>query len=91
MPKITTPADAVKAAADYFQAVVMPITESAQVSVEGIEQSTDKKHWLVTLSHRDPTTPSVYTLYPGASTKAYKLFTIEAATGTVLSMKATKI
>jgi len=89
--EVITPNEAVKAAGDYFQSVVMPIDSNAQVSVEGIELSTDKTNWLVTLGHRDPTTPALYTLYPGNANKLYKLFTIDAKTGKVLSMKSTKV
>lgn len=88
---IISPNEAVKAAGDYFQAVVMPINETAQVSVEAIELTEDKSHWLVTLGHRDPTAPALYTLYPGNTNKLYKLFTIDSKSGKVLSMKATKL
>lgn len=95
MPESTdgtiSPNEAVKAAGEYFAAVVGPINEATQVSVEGIELSRDRSQWLVTLAHRDPTTPALYTLYPGSVAKVYKLFTIDAKTGAVLSMKPTKI
>ncbi len=90
MPRITEPSQAVKTAVDYFEKVVAPVTKDVQMNLESLEMSQDSKQWLVTLSHRDLTTSSVYTLYPNAAPRLYKLFTIDVASGNVLSMKSTK-
>lgn len=84
------PNEAVKAAADYFVQAVGEINEQTQVAVEGLEMSTDKKKWIVTLSHRDPLASGLYTLYPGSDTRLYKEFTVNSETSEVLSMKPTK-
>lgn len=89
--KVITPNEAVKAAADYFTNAVGTINADTKLALEELEMSSDRKHWLVTLSHRDPTASPVYTLYPGSDTKLFKVFTIDAYTGDVLSMKAKKV
>jgi hypothetical protein len=85
------PQEAVKAAADYFSQVVMPIDANTRLVLEELETSTDGKNWLVTLSHMDPTAPALFTLYPGSDKKLYKVFIVDAFTAQVKSMKAKKI
>lgn len=85
------PRDAVQAAVDYFINVVGPVDGNTRLAVEELEMNKEGTLWLVTLSHRDPTAPAVYTLYPGSDAKLYKVFQVDAFTKRVVSMKAKKL
>lgn len=84
--------DAVKAARDFAE-VLYSEGELKQLRVEEIESSEDGKHWLVTLGWVEPATRQIggfagltnATIEP--LPRVYKVFTIDAETGRVLSMK----
>jgi hypothetical protein len=87
-PQPIKPNEAVQAAAKYFVQAIGQINEQTAVVVDGQEMSSDKKHWIVTLSHKDPLASALDTLHPGNDTRLQKVFTIDAFTSEVLSMKA---
>jgi hypothetical protein len=72
--------DAVQRAAKYYQEVT---NDYNQVSVAEVELSEDGNFWLITLMHRLQSTPFT-TL---SDNWGYKVLTINAENGEVLSMK----
>ena len=86
-PKITV-REAAHAAEAYFR----QLFPARNVSLEEVELSEDEKHWLITLGYEVevPMVPSVSALnpfiQPEKKTK-YKLFKVNAQTGSVVAMK----
>ena len=78
--------DAVTAAAAYFTEVT---GYTSGVTVEEIELTEDGKTWLVTLGFvaREERTPVVWL----RADKAYKVFSVNAVTGEVTSMKIREV
>jgi hypothetical protein len=56
----------------------------SDVRLEEVELSEDTKYWLITLSFPAPPSPGVITF---GGRRQYKIFKVDADTGTVLSMK----
>jgi hypothetical protein len=78
---------AVKAAWDYFH-TLFRIVPSANVRLEEVELSSNRKHWLVTLSfeelrRKSPDLP-VFLRVPR---QTFKVFKVERKSGRVVSMK----
>jgi hypothetical protein len=82
--------EAAKAAAEYF-VELYPDTQYSDLMLEEVELSEDEKHWLITLSYASeppPPPPSgLDKLFSKLSSRKYKLFKIDAATGKAESMK----
>ena len=87
-----TPREAAEASAQYFKDLS---NVSGTLLVEEIEKSTDKKHWLVTISHPNQLQgpqSAIGILYGNQpESRSYKLFTVDGNSGEVLSMKIKKI
>lgn len=83
------PKAAVENAAKYYRDIA---GDATGILLEEIELSTDRKKWLVTLSHPNPN-PSSISLLMGnqADNRLYKAFVIDAESGNVESMKVKKI
>jgi len=78
---------AVKAAGDYFH-TLFRTDPSSNVSLEEVELSPDRKHWLVTLSFEElrrnsPDLPA----FLRVPRQRFKVFKVERASGRVVSMK----
>lgn len=82
--------EAAKAAAAYF-VELFPDTQYSDLMLEEVELSEDEKHWLITLSYAfqpPPPPPSgLDKLFSKQSSRKYKIFKIDAATGKVEAMK----
>jgi hypothetical protein len=78
---------AVKVAWDYFYTLFNNLP-SSNVSVEEVELSSDRQHWLVTLSFEEPRRkrPDLPTFLQVPRQK-FKVFKIERESGRVVSMK----
>lgn len=79
---------AVEVAGDYFHALFKNVP-SSDVSVEEVELSSDRKHWLVTLSffeelRRKATHLPAFLQVPR---QKFKVFKVERESGRVVSMK----
>lgn len=88
-----TAQDAVSAARDYLKTIVED-RELQHLRVEEIELSEDRSQWLVTLGWVEPANRTVagsIGVYTRPAVEAlprvYKLFPVDAETGTVSSMK----
>lgn len=81
--------EAAKAAAAFF-VELFPDTQYSDLLLEEVELSEDEKHWLITLSYTSeppPPPPSgLDKLFSNGSSRKYKLFKIDAATGKVEAM-----
>jgi len=80
---------AAKAAAEYFTEL-FPDTKYSDLLLEEVELSKDEKYWLITLSYASeppPPPPSGLDKLFSRSSRKYKLFKIDAATGKVEAMK----
>jgi len=78
---------AIKAAWDYFH-TLFRTAPSANVSLEEVELSSDRKHWLVTLSFEElrrkrPELPA----FLRVPRQRFKVFKVERESGRVVSMK----
>ncbi len=81
--------EAVKIATDHM-AELYSENQFAGVSLEEVELSPDEKSWLVTLSFSDSHAKSAIEAMTGQELKPrHKIFTIEAESGSVRSMKST--
>lgn len=60
--------------------------EAENVQLEEVELSLDKAHWLITLSYEGVSNSVASSLLVGKSV-LYKIFKLDAKTGSVLSMK----
>jgi len=60
--------------------------EAENVQLEEVELTTDKTHWLITLSYEGVTTSVASSLLVGKSL-IYKQFKLDAESGDVISMK----
>jgi len=60
--------------------------EAENVQLEEVELTTDKTHWLITLSYEGVTTSVASSLLVGKSL-IYKQFRLDAESGDVISMK----
>jgi hypothetical protein len=75
---------AVAAAQDYFRAL-FPLLEP---SLEEVEPSPDKKHWLVTFSYEELRGKSLeLPKFLRVPRQKFKVFKVDRVTGRVLSMK----
>ena len=71
--------DASKAAAQYFKRL---FDDPIGLALEEVERSKDGRYWLITLGY----SPNIFT-----ARRNYKVFTVDADTGEVLSMKIRKM
>jgi len=60
--------------------------EAENVQLEEVELTSDKKFWLITLSYEGVSNSVASSLLVG-KTVLYKIFKLDAKTGTILSMK----
>lgn len=74
-----TPKAAAEGAARYFKDL---FGEPFGLALEEAEQSRDGRYWLITLGYN----PTIFT-----AKRKYKLFTVDAETGKVVSMKIRKL
>ena len=79
--------EAAQKAADYFAGLYAE-QGIANVQLEEVELTDDDRYWLITLSY--PVPPELAKLNFNFKRK-YKVFTIDAATGEVKSMKIRKV
>jgi hypothetical protein len=79
--------EAAQKAADYFAGLYAE-QGIANVQLEEVELTADDRYWLITLSY--PVAPELAQLNFNFKRK-YKVFTIDAATGEVKSMKIRKV
>src|SRR5271166_6024178 len=78
---------AVKAAWDYFHTLFNPLP-AAHVTLEEVELSSDRKHWLVTLSFEEQRRRALdLPDFLRVPRQRFKDFKIERASGRVVSMK----
>ena len=75
--------DATHKAKEYLMSF---FPDAEQVQLEEVELSADKKHWLITLSY-EGVSGSVASSMLVVKSLRYKLFTLDAKSGEVLSMK----
>lgn len=82
--------EAARRASEYFAGLYDP-KQIDDVQLEEVEMSEDGKYWLITLSY--PLLPAGLTPIPFGqiSRRKYKLFTIDAQTGEVKSMKIREV
>ena len=82
---------AVVSAVDYFQDF-FPRHAKSNMLLEELEESSDGKRWLVTLGY-DTGHMVIRTVFAGggSSERAYKLFSVDSATGKVVSVKIRKV
>lgn len=73
------------AAAREFAGSLLDEEKLAGVTLEEVELSADERHWLVTLGF--PASAGRFGQFAGASGREYKVFKVDAETGTVNSMK----
>lgn len=75
--------DATRRAKEYLMTF---FPDAEQVQLEEVELGTDKKHWLITLSYEGGSGSVASSMLVGKSLR-YKIFTLDAKSGEVLSMK----
>ena len=81
---------AVLNAVDYFREF-FPAHAKSNILLEELEESSDGKRWLVTLGY-DTSHVEVRNLFAsGGAARAYKLFSVDSATGKVMSVKIRKV
>jgi len=80
--------EAARRASEYF-AGLYDDTKIDDVQLEEVELSEDGKHWLITLSY--PLLAAGMVPLNRISHRKYKLFTIDAETGEVKSMKIREV
>ncbi|MDZ8258982.1 hypothetical protein [Nostoc sp. ChiQUE01b] len=90
--------NAVVAAKEYFEGIQDMIGNSINdILLEEVELSEDKRFWHVTLGFSRPVAKTERTLIPEAISLAtkyereYKIFTVDAETGEVKSMKIREV
>jgi hypothetical protein len=78
---------AVKAAWDYFHTLFTALPFS-NVALEEVELSSDRKHWLVTLSFEEPRQKGLdLPEFLRVPRQRFKVFKVERGSGRVVSMK----
>lgn len=75
--------EAARRASEYFAGLYSETINDVQL--EEVEISEDGKNWLITLSY--PVPPTITAIFK----RKYKVFTIDAETGQVKSMKIRKV
>ena len=75
--------EATDKAREYLQAF---FPEAENVQLEEVELTGDKAYWLITLSYEGVSNSVASSLLVG-KTVLYKIFKLDAETGTVISMK----
>jgi hypothetical protein len=82
-PNALSAKDAVVAAGKYFKELT-GIDSGVTIDEVELEEAKGKKYWMVTLGYLDPTSQLPFSL---EKKKNYRVFKVDAITGSVLSMK----